>query len=283
MRRRQPSRTCRSRSVLCSGPHPVGMFLQAGTFRPNLSSSCSPPARPQLDDLQAMLEDFILSLTSHLSGSLQDDAGPDRTQSQESNQSAKRSAFTAKTVKVCRELRLLFQRYEHLQESVKMLMGGGGAPPRDRDPDRVDPEGGQVRTTEVVLLQPLLIARAGGDFQRSDGNISVSSQGAAERRAEERPPPPGRLREAAGGDRAPARRQQAETRTHRGKRGLRARVVSSELLRSRLTFNTLDHAVLFNEPFRLKASSVEFTQSFSSSLTLHINNDSLHLCRSSSR
>ncbi|XP_078808032.1 glutamine-rich protein 2 isoform X5 [Oryzias latipes] len=106
----------------------------------------------QLDDLQAMLEDFILSLTSHLSGSLQDDAGPDRTQSQESNQSAKRSAFTAKTVKVCRELRLLFQRYEHLQESVKMLMGGGGAPPRDRDPDRVDPEGGQLNDVQRSVL-----------------------------------------------------------------------------------------------------------------------------------
>lgn len=103
-----------------------------------------------------MLEDFILSLTSHLSSSVDDEVEQDQNQSpdpKQSPQSTRRSAFAVKTVNVCRKLTLLIQRCQHLEDSVKLLLGEGGAPPRGRDPDGED---GQVRTTEVVPLQPLL-------------------------------------------------------------------------------------------------------------------------------
>ncbi|RVE69953.1 hypothetical protein OJAV_G00082960 [Oryzias javanicus] len=106
----------------------------------------------RLEELQGMLEDFILSLTSHLSGSVDDEVGQDQNRSPEPSQgpqSSRRSAFTAKTVNVCRKLTLLFQRSQHLQDSVKLLLGEGGAPPRGRGPDGQD---GQLSDVQRSIL-----------------------------------------------------------------------------------------------------------------------------------
>ncbi|KAF6716825.1 Glutamine-rich protein 2 [Oryzias melastigma] len=106
----------------------------------------------QLDELHGMLEDFILSLTSHLSSSVDDEVEQDQNQSpdpKQSPQSTRRSAFAVKTVNVCRKLTLLIQRCQHLEDSVKLLLGEGGAPPRGRDPDGED---GQLSDVQRSIL-----------------------------------------------------------------------------------------------------------------------------------
>ncbi|KAG8006570.1 Glutamine-rich protein 2 [Nibea albiflora] len=72
----------------------------------------------QLDDLQSMLEEMMLSLTSQLFGSLQDEAGQDESDSQGvSGQSKTRSAFTTCTANIGRKLNRVFKHYEQLQDT----------------------------------------------------------------------------------------------------------------------------------------------------------------------
>lgn len=71
-----------------------------------------------------MLEDMILSLTPQLSGSYQDEG--DRLQGESDGRglgrSAERSAFTIRAVNMGRNLSLLFQHYEQLQDRVNSLI-----------------------------------------------------------------------------------------------------------------------------------------------------------------
>lgn len=64
----------------------------------------------------------MLSLTSQLSISLQDEAGQDESDSQSFPQSRERSAFTSSTVNIGKKLSLLFQHYEQLQDKVCILL-----------------------------------------------------------------------------------------------------------------------------------------------------------------
>ncbi|XP_044037516.1 glutamine-rich protein 2 isoform X2 [Siniperca chuatsi] len=81
-----------------------------------------PHLQDQLDDLRGMLEDMMLSLTSELSSSLQDEAGQDESDSQGLGQSKARSASTTSTVNTGRKLSRLFQHYEQLQDTVNSLL-----------------------------------------------------------------------------------------------------------------------------------------------------------------
>ncbi|TMS15117.1 Glutamine-rich protein 2 [Larimichthys crocea] len=72
----------------------------------------------QLDELQGMLEEMMLSLTSQLFGCLQDEAGQDESGSQGvSGQSKARSAFTTCTANIGRKLNRVFKHYEQLQDT----------------------------------------------------------------------------------------------------------------------------------------------------------------------
>jgi len=96
-----------------------------------------------------MLEDMILSLTSQLCSSFEDEAeqdeGDSQGESQGVDQSAERSAFTSRTVNVGRKLSLLFQHYEQLQDTVNSLIqqqrGGRAGPQEDEETDRVSAAG----------------------------------------------------------------------------------------------------------------------------------------------
>uniref|UniRef100_A0A8C4I3R2 DUF4795 domain-containing protein n=1 Tax=Dicentrarchus labrax TaxID=13489 RepID=A0A8C4I3R2_DICLA len=74
--------------------------------------------REKLDDLRGTLEEMMLSLTSELSCSLEDD----ESDGQELGQSTEKSTFTSSTVNVGRKLSRLFQHYELLQEAVNSLL-----------------------------------------------------------------------------------------------------------------------------------------------------------------
>ncbi|XP_027141127.1 glutamine-rich protein 2 isoform X3 [Larimichthys crocea] len=77
----------------------------------------------QLDELQGMLEEMMLSLTSQLFGCLQDEAGQDESGSQGvSGQSKARSAFTTCTANIGRKLNRVFKHYEQLQDTVNSLL-----------------------------------------------------------------------------------------------------------------------------------------------------------------
>ncbi|GAA6222133.1 glutamine-rich protein 2-like isoform X3 [Lates japonicus] len=76
----------------------------------------------QLDDLRGVLEDMMLSLTSQLSSSLQDEAGQEESDSQGLSQSRDRAALTTSAVNVGRKLSRLFQHYEQLQDTVNNLI-----------------------------------------------------------------------------------------------------------------------------------------------------------------
>ncbi|XP_041823169.1 glutamine-rich protein 2 [Melanotaenia boesemani] len=109
----------------------------------------------QLDDLRGMLEDMILSFTSHLSSSLQHEAEQGSSESQDLSQSSQRSAFTAKTVNIGRKLSLLVQHYESLQETVNRLVhqqsgGRAGRPLEDRETSR---NVGVLNHVQKVILE----------------------------------------------------------------------------------------------------------------------------------
>ncbi|MEQ2252284.1 hypothetical protein ILYODFUR_020206, partial [Ilyodon furcidens] len=76
----------------------------------------------QLDDLRGMLEDMILSLTSQLSSSFQDEAMQGENEMQDLPESTWRSALTSSSVNIGRKLSLLFQHYEQLQDTVNGLI-----------------------------------------------------------------------------------------------------------------------------------------------------------------
>ncbi|XP_047427693.1 glutamine-rich protein 2 isoform X2 [Mugil cephalus] len=80
----------------------------------------------QLDDLRGMLEDMMLSLTSQLSSSHQEDGDGEQEESDGGglglSQGAERSAFTVRAVNIGRNLSLLFQHYEQLQDTVNSLI-----------------------------------------------------------------------------------------------------------------------------------------------------------------
>ncbi|TKS91262.1 hypothetical protein D9C73_026540 [Collichthys lucidus] len=77
----------------------------------------------QLDELQGMLEEMMLSLTSQLFGCLQDEAGQDESDSPGvSGQSKARSAFTTCTANIGRKLNRVFKHYEQLQDTVNSLL-----------------------------------------------------------------------------------------------------------------------------------------------------------------
>ncbi|XP_045893508.1 glutamine-rich protein 2 isoform X1 [Micropterus dolomieu] len=91
------------------------------------TTTTDPHLQDQLDDLRGMLEDMMLSLTSQLSSSLQDEAGQDeagqdQSDSQGFGQRTERSAFTTSTVNIGRKLSCLFQHYEQLQDTVNILL-----------------------------------------------------------------------------------------------------------------------------------------------------------------
>ncbi|XP_071322246.1 glutamine-rich protein 2-like isoform X2 [Trachinotus anak] len=91
----------------------------------------------QLDDLRGKLEDMMLSLTSKLSSSLQDEAGQDESGSQGLGQGKEGSAFTTSAVNTGKKLSRLFQLYEHLQDTVNSLLqqqtGGRAGTLQDRE------------------------------------------------------------------------------------------------------------------------------------------------------
>ncbi|XP_039979920.1 glutamine-rich protein 2 isoform X2 [Xiphias gladius] len=93
--------------------------------------------REKLDNLRGVLEDMMLSLTSQLSGSLQDEAGQDESDSQALGQHTERSAFTTSAVNIGRKLSRLFQHYEQLQDTVNNLLqqqtGGRAGMLKDRE------------------------------------------------------------------------------------------------------------------------------------------------------
>ncbi|XP_042360272.1 glutamine-rich protein 2 [Plectropomus leopardus] len=72
----------------------------------------------QLDDLRGKLEDMMQSLTSQLYQAGQDESDD----SQSLRHSREGSAFTISTVNIGRELSLLFQHYEQLQDTVNKLL-----------------------------------------------------------------------------------------------------------------------------------------------------------------
>ncbi|XP_071322252.1 glutamine-rich protein 2-like isoform X3 [Trachinotus anak] len=93
--------------------------------------------REKLDDLRGKLEDMMLSLTSKLSSSLQDEAGQDESGSQGLGQGKEGSAFTTSAVNTGKKLSRLFQLYEHLQDTVNSLLqqqtGGRAGTLQDRE------------------------------------------------------------------------------------------------------------------------------------------------------
>ncbi|MEQ2201415.1 hypothetical protein XENOCAPTIV_012000 [Xenoophorus captivus] len=107
----------------------------------------------QLNTYKAMLEDMILSLTSQLSSSFQDEAMQGENEMQDLPESTWRSALTSSSVNIGRKLSLLFQHYEQLQDTMNGLIqqqqqqqqgGGRAGRTEDREANRVRAADSQV-------------------------------------------------------------------------------------------------------------------------------------------
>lgn len=87
----------------------------------------------------------MLSLTSQLSSSLQDEAGQEESDGQGLSQSRDRAALTTSAVNVGRKLSRLFQHYEQLQDTVNNLIqqqtGGRAGTLRGREASQVSAGG----------------------------------------------------------------------------------------------------------------------------------------------
>lgn len=64
----------------------------------------------------------MLSLTSELSSSFEDEDEQDESDSEGPNHNKERSAFTSRAVNIGRKLSRLFQYYEQLQDKVNSLL-----------------------------------------------------------------------------------------------------------------------------------------------------------------